>query len=372
MHFRIKILVLFVFFVSACKFKNKEDILALFRIQTTSEEKLFDAYQNFITASSTTDFPLSTFRLNPDLNRNDQFRQKFCSEADLYYFAATLWQAYSINGLSDWKKYAQNFGELLNQNELADTLNPEVRQNVLLTSYLISKEERYASLIIQSLSEYFSCLNKKTVKDSNIVCNNSVNVDRLLENEVMFFASKTTGDPVYSKFAIENSNFIVDNYFKINQIDENFGRLTGNSRNLVDSNNAHRPSSTEYADLAVSLYGCTFLYSETGMDKYQWLSDSIASVFSNMFNRLEANQSGDQHECINSEMDLLSQALVCNALFDLGNPPDGHYRETSQLFYNHILDSLNTSFKTNNKLSFRLFYYLFEYERRKQNVNEAT
>ena len=372
MHFRIKILIIIVFLCSACKFKNREDILSLFSIKQSSEEKLFVAYQNFIEASSSSDFPLATFRDNSDLARNQQFRQKFCSESDLNYFNATLWQAYSLKGTSEWKKYAQNFGELLKQSEPTDTLNPEVRQNALLTAYLISKEEEYASLIVKDLPEYVSFLNKRIEKDSNIVFNSSFNVGSLLENKVMFFASKTTGDPVYSKFAIENSNFIFDNYFKNNQSNEILRRLIGYGGNLAGNDKQQRPSSKEYADLAVSLYSYTFLFTETGMDKYQKLSDTIASVFAISFNQIEDNISGDWKGCINSEMDLLSQALVCNALYDLGNQPGKNYKETSLLFYNHILDSLNTSLNTNIKPSFKLFYYLFEYERRKQHLTATT
>jgi hypothetical protein len=372
MYFRIKILVIIVFLSSACKFKNKEEILSLFRFKQSSEQKLFDAYQNFIDTSNSSDFPLSSFRVNPDWGRNSQYKQKFCSETDLCYFPATLWQAYSINGLSDWKNYAQNFGELLKQNEPTDTLNPEVRQNVLLTAYLISKEEEYASLIVNDLPEYVSFLNKRIEKDSNIVFNSTFNVGRLLENQVMFFASKTTGDPFYSKFAIENSNFIFDNYFKNNQANEILSRFIGYSRNLAGNDKQQRPSSKEYADLAVNLYSYTFLFSETGMDKYQKLSDTIASVFAISFNQIEDNISGDLKGCINSEMDLLSQALVCNALYDLGNQPGKNYRETSLLLYYHILDSLNTSLNTNIKPSFKLFYYLFEYERRKQHLTATA
>jgi hypothetical protein len=290
----------------------------------------------------------------------------------LFYFPATLWQAYSLKGSSEWKNYAQNFGELLKQNESTDILNFEIRQNVLLTSYLISKEEEYASLIIKALPEYVSCLNERIEKDSNIVFNSSYNVGRLLENKVMFFASKATGDPVYSKFAIENSNLIFNNYFKNNQSNVILRRLIGYSRNQAEQDKKHRPSSKMYADLAVGLYSYTFLFSETGMDKYQKLSDTIASVFTISFNQLEDDKSGDLADRINSEMDLLSQALVCNALYDRGNQPENNYRETSKLIYNHILDSLSTSLTPNNKLSFKLFYYLFEYERRKQNVHAAT
>jgi hypothetical protein len=344
----------------------------MLRIKQSSEKKLFDAYQNFIAASGSSDFPLSSFHANSDLRRNSHYKQKFCSETDFCYFPATLWQAYSLKGLSEWKNYAQNFGELLKQNESTVISNFEIRQNVLLTSYLISKEEEYASLIIKALPEYVSCLNERIEKDSNIVLNNSLNVERLLENKVMFFASKATGDPVYSKFAIENSNFIISNYFKNNQSNGILHRLIGYRGNPSEQDKQLRPSSKMYADLAVGLYSFTFLFAETGMDKYHKLSDTIASVFTLSFNQLEDHKSGDLARCINSEMDLLSQALVCNALYDLGNQPKNNYRETSQLFYNHILDSLSTSLNPHDKLSFKLFYYLFEYERRKQKVDAAT
>jgi hypothetical protein len=127
----------------------------------------------------------------------------------------------------------------------------------------------------------------------------------------------------------------------------------------------------EIRKLAIGFYGFSYLFKETGMEQYQRLSHKLANNFIGVYNRAENDSGKDQKGCINSEMDLLTQALVAVALFDLGEKPENDYRETSSRFFQHILAALSEADKdTKLQSSFVLFYYLFEYEKRLQHISE--
>ncbi len=366
MNFRIQVLILIIFFITGCKVKNKDEILSMFNLKPTTQKKLFEAYQHFIDAKSSADFPLNAFGQDAYSGKISIYTQRFSAENDLYYLPATLWQAYSLNGSSEWRNYAQNFSEILKGDKPSRFLNNvAVMQNILLTTFLISKDQEYASIVIKILSDYVAHADEGCGNDSILEFNDMVGLDHLFENQVMFFASKATGDPVYSKFALKNSNFIIDNYFKNSQTSEFLHGFTKMNDNQVVVNKSLSRLKVTYADLAIGLYGFTFLSNETGMDIYHQLSNDIAPLFVNEFNLIEKE---NLKPAINSEMDLLTQTLACIALFDMGDRPENHYREMSLMFYDHIIGSLSSSVKSDdiNKFSFRLFYYLFEFERRKK------
>ena len=68
-------------------------------------------------------------------------------------------------------------------------------------------------VIVNGLSNHISRIERDKINiDKEVATIN--NLDLLMENKIMFFATKKTGDPVFQNFAIENTSFFYEEAFK--------------------------------------------------------------------------------------------------------------------------------------------------------------
>jgi hypothetical protein len=176
----------------------------------------------------------------------------------------------------------------------------------------------------------------------------------------LFFASKETGDPVYRNFALQNSEFVYAGFLQVNasELKENAG-----DGGVVQTYGVS------------GIHGFSLLFLETGVLKFQQLAHQLADHFIRVHG-LGENNIDFEPKVGNREMDLITQATLAIALFDLGNSDRGNYREISANAFHQIMEKLTSPEMENHpNLSFQLFYYLFEYEKRLQltgNKNEIA
>jgi hypothetical protein len=357
--------------LAGCNSDNKSNISVFHSSLRSTESRIFESYINYIEAISTSDFPLHTFKSNAKLYSNVELNQKFITDSNLIFFPATLWQVYLLKEKSVWKKYALNYSKIIGQTNTASNLSDgEIVQNYFLKPYEITKNKEYLINVVNTLSKQIADFDEKQGFTENISSLSGYDLELLLENHALCFATKATGDPVYRKFAVDNSYAIYKQYFQNNT------RIASILSDDITSDVLKTLTRKDLNTLAIGLYGFTILYNETGIENYQRISKNIAAIFESIFNLVDSTGNQDVHQHAVDKVNLLSQSLVSLSFISLNEDSNSTFNQTSLIIYKHILNELE-QFENNadaiqleelgSEASFRLYYYLFEYELRKQN-----
>lgn len=345
-------IVLFVLtMLLCCNLGKGRQPLSLEKLKNTSTGILTEAYQNYLQRLKLTTSVSTESTAGSVLDIGSGFIQGLNQDPNLLYFPPTLWQMYAITRDKKWKTIVEKVEKLIVANDELDfSADPDAYLTMLYCSYLHSRNPESLNFLLKTLSKIIIQTENAFSTDSIFNQSENVEVGKLRSNEVLFFASKETGDPVYRNFALQNSELVYNNFFQPDSI-------------VVDESVDFHV--LEIRKLAIGLSGFSYLFNETGIEKYQRLSHQLADNLIRIYNHAE-NDSGKELEVgNNSEMDLETQSLVAVALFDLGETPQNDYRETSSRIFQHVLATLSQTNKgTELQSSFVLFYYLFEYEKR--------
>lgn len=355
---------LILFFLWGCNNTENGSLSILPKALRFTESRILDAYFNYVERVSSVETPLAKCIQKNKLCEAFDFNKKVEYNPDLLFFPATLWQIDILQKKKDWEQEVPAFTKEIQK---ASSNNIIIRgehfQSIFLPAYEYNPTKKLLDVIVNGLSNHISRFETDKI-NVNEEFNTLNNLDLLLENKVMFFATKETGDPVFQSFAIENASFLYKEAFK------NDLRIMSVMSNGISEENLKLLRTDDFYKLSLGIYGFSELYKETGIIDYLKYCESIAMVFNTVFN------SGEIDSEIADKIDLLSQSLVSLALFDLSKNLDDSYRETSEKLYQNVLQKLELlqvdKIELNSEVgkpiaSFRLFYYLLEYEIRKQN-----
>lgn len=366
--YRLVLVLIGFLMLTACNSGNGGLPVSLSKLRHISESKLIAAYRNYLESLDSPDFP-STDQDSDTLTALQMvLKQDLSQKPDLLYYPATLWQIVAIGGEKKWEQSALNFSKAIKTSGMPDfSEERDSYEKILQASYLYTSDAEYLKLLLQALSISISKNKNEYSVDSLSGLSESLMINKLLENQVLFFASDETGDPVFKNFALQNSELIYSNYFQHFQAEPVRSGMGLPVKSLsVPAENTNLQV-FENRRLAIGLYAFSFLFKETGMEKYQRLSKLLAGNFIQIYNHAESERAKESGICINHEMDLITQALVSVALYDLGDYQGTDFRETSAQLFQHILSTLDNYEKGSEVApSFELFYYLFEYEKRLQ------
>jgi len=369
--YRLVLVLIGFLMLSACNSGKGGLPVSLAKLSHISESKLIAAYRNYLESLDSPDFPLAGPDSDSFLAMQLVLKKDLSKKSDILYFPATLWQMVALGGEKKWEQSAQNFSNAIKtsgMNYFAE--EGDSYEKILQASYLYTNDAKYLELLLQTLSKGISKHENEFSVDSLSGLSKALTIDKLLENQVLFFASDATGDPVYKNFALQNSELIYSNYFKNFQADPvSLGTGLQVEHLLHPAKNTNLQK-LENRNLAIGLYGYSYLFKETGMEKYQHLSKLLAGNFIRIYNYSESERAKESGICINHEMELITQALVSVALYDLGDYQGTDFRETSAQLYQHILSTLD-KYEEGAEVapSFELFYYLFEYQKRLQTIS---
>ncbi len=361
--------IVLILLISGCNSDSKNKLWPLSKLNSKTENRLTKDYLNYITSISSSDFPINLFQSDSGFLCNSELCARIGTNPDLAYFPSTLWQIYSVNNQPDWKKYAINYSNVFEGIDSSKIFfNGENIQNLLLTPYLISGSQKNYSATMSSLKNYLEESGYKLEEGSSTVHENAMSISKMLETQLLLFASDETGDPIYKDLALKKSEIIIKRYFR-DLRKEKFQIM--NCIFLTDSCQISDNLKIAYSELAIALYGFAILHRETGIEKYNVLFQNIASLFLLNYNE-NGEKSSELLDSSKSKLDLVTQSLVCLAFINKGNQVDNKYRNISKNIFNHILADLESEDRgIEDSLSFRLFYYLFDYERLKQSEEMA-
>ena len=206
------------------------------------------------------------------------------------FFAGELWYLYEFTGKNEWKEKAQEFTAVMEPEKMNGTTH-DMGFKIYSTfgnGYRLTNDPHYREVIIQSaktlatrFKPIIGCIRSWDHSRDKWGC--PVIIDNMMNLELLFEATKLTGDSSFYKIAVSHANTTMKNHFRADfssyhVID--YDTITGN----VLKKNTHQGYSHESAwarGQAWALYGFTMCYRETHDPKYLLQAENIAGFILN-------------------------------------------------------------------------------------------
>lgn len=245
------------------------------------------------------------------------------------FFPGVLWYLYEYTGNSAWKEKAAELTAKI-ENEKWNAGTHDMGFKIYCSfgnGYRLTKDPVYRDIIIQAAKTNIRRFNPKVGCIRSWDHNQDkwqypVIIDNMMNLELLFEATKLTGDSTYYKVAVTHANTTMKNHFRpdfssYHVID--YDTLTGN----VLHRQTHQGYSHESAwarGQAWGLYGYTMCYRETKKKEYLDMAEKIAGFILNNKNLpsdkvpyWDYNAPGIPDE----PRDVSAAAVASSALFEL-------------------------------------------------------
>jgi rhamnogalacturonyl hydrolase YesR len=284
------------------------------------------------------------------------------------FWAGNLWYVYEYTHDTAWKNAAIKWTESLEQNQF-NTTHHDLGFMMYCSygnAYRITHNEKYKDVLVQSAKSLISrfnptvgCIkswNYKKSWDGKTEWYYPVIIDNLMNLELLFFASKVTGDPVYKNIAIRHAETTMKNHIRADFSSYhvvNYDSATGKVLNQQTCQ-GYADNSTWARGEGWGIYGYTMIYRETGDKRFLMTAKKLADFYMNNKNLPEdkipywdfnVNQKGYtpqwnyQPSKVNYKIrDVSAAAVVCSALFELS----GYLGEEGKKYKDFAVSSMKT------------------------------
>jgi rhamnogalacturonyl hydrolase YesR len=205
------------------------------------------------------------------------------------FFVGNLWQIYNLTADSKYKERAQQWIPLLEKEKFNGGTH-DMGFKIYCSfgkGYEINQSEEYKKVIIKSAQTLCTRFNKKigSIKswDNREKWQFPVIIDNMMNLELLFEASKLTGDNSFKQIAIQHANTTLKNHFRKDNSCYHvvgYDTITGK----VKSKNTHQGYSDESSwarGQAWAVYGFTMSYRYTKDKNYLKQAEATAQFFIN-------------------------------------------------------------------------------------------
>lgn len=245
------------------------------------------------------------------------------------FYVGTLWQLYTLTGDIKYKEYASKWNPFL-EKEKFNNRTHDMGFKIYCSfgkGFQINKSEDYKKIIIKSAQTLCTRFNKKIGSIKSWDHNEDkwdfpVIIDNMMNLELLFEASKLTGDDVYKQIAIKHANTTLKNHFrKDNSCFHVIGYDTLSGK--VKSKNTHQgysDSSSWARGQSWAVYGFTMAYRYTKDKAYLKQAEATAKFFINHQNMPEDGISYWDYNypnIPNTTRDASAAAVMASALLEL-------------------------------------------------------
>lgn len=224
--------------------------------------------------------------LNAEGNLNLIPSRDWCSG----FVAGSLWQTYTLTGDEEFMQLAAEFTKPLEQEKFNGKTH-DMGFKMLCSfgqGYTITKDTAYRTILIQSARTLVTRFNEKVGAIRSWDHNQDkwqfpVIIDNMMNLELLFWASKQTGDQRYKEIAVKHAQTTLVNHFRPDNSSYHvigYDTLTGK----VLQKNTHQGLSHESAwsrGQAWGLYGYTMCYRETKIESFLLQAEKIATYILN-------------------------------------------------------------------------------------------
>ena len=245
------------------------------------------------------------------------------------FYVGTLWQLYTLTGDIKYKEYASKWNSFL-EKEKFNNRTHDMGFKIYCSfgkGFQINKSEYYKKIIIKSAQTLCTRFNKKIGSIKSWDHNEDkwdfpVIIDNMMNLELLFEASKLTGDDAYKQIAIKHANTTLKNHFrKDNSCFHVIGYDTLSGK--VKSKNTHQgysDSSSWARGQSWAVYGFTMAYRYTKDKAYLKQAEATAKFFINHQNMPEDGISYWDYNypnIPNTTRDASAAAVMASALLEL-------------------------------------------------------
>ena len=293
--------------------------------------------------------------VSPRTLENGQLKLVSSKDWTSGFFPGVLWFLNEYTGKQQWKTEAQTFTANI-EREKTNAGTHDMGFKIYCsfgTGYRLTKDAHYKDVIIQSAKTLSTRFNPtvgaiRSWDHHKEVWGYPVIIDNMMNLELLFAATRLTGDSSFYKIAVAHANTTMKNHFRpdyssYHVID--YDTATGK----VVKKNTHQGYADESAwarGQAWALYGYTMCYRETKNPVYLKQAENIAAfIFNhpNMPKDLVPYWDFNAPNIPNEPRDASAAAIAASALYELSQYSSKEkYRATA----NKILESLTNSYRS--------------------------
>ncbi len=326
-------------------------LLSLFacqnQVQMTPQEKLISELdEQFTHFLSITPEGKEVPRSYPE---NNQIRMASPKDWTCGFPPGSMWYMYELTGDEKWKEAATK--NTLKFEEVKNRTNTHDLGFMIYCSYgnayRLTNIEAYKDVIIETSETLITRFNP------TVGCIRSwdfgewqypVIIDNMMNLEMLFWASKVTGNSKYKEVAISHADVTMENHFR-----EDMSSFHVVSYDTITGKPLEKQTHQGYSDdsawsrgQAWGLYGYTMCYRETKDEKYLDVAQKIADfIIKNAPEDMIPFWDYNAPEIPNEPKDASAAAITASALFELS----GYSAENKESYLNaanKIIESLNS------------------------------
>lgn len=262
------------------------------------------------------------------------------------FFPGSLWYLYELTKDEKWKNIAEKW--TISLEPLKTFTGHHDLGFMMYCSYgnaeRLDPKPEYKAILIESANSLSTRFSKKTgvIKSWNgfkpwndtVTFDYPVIIDNMMNLEMLFYASKVTGDKKYYDIAVKHADATLKNHFRENFSTYHVVSYDTVSADVISKNTAqgYSDNSTWTRGQAWAIYGFTMTYRETEDKKYLDAATKAADFYlKNLpedlipvwdFNvGMEGYAPGNRSYASGFQeklRDASAGAIVCSALFELG------------------------------------------------------
>lgn len=270
------------------------------------------------------------------------------------FFPGELWYLFELTKNEKWKQEAIKFTNLIEAEKLNATTH-DMGFKVYCSfgnAYRLAPSDNYKAVIIQSAKTLATRFNPKVGLIRSWDHHQEqwkfpVIIDNMMNLELLFEATKLSGDSSYYKIAVTHANNTMKNHFRPDFSSYHvigYNPETG----LVEKKNTHQGFSDASAwarGQGWALYGYTLCYRETKDPKYLKQAENVAKfIFTNknMPKDLVPYWDFDAPNIPNEPKDVSAATVIASALFELSTYCNQQKEYLSKA--NQILKSISENY----------------------------
>lgn len=279
------------------------------------------------------------------------------------FFPGSLWQMYAYTHATYWKKEAAAYTwPLEKMKEYKGTHDLGfIIYNSFGQAYRLTKEESYKNVLLEaakSLSSRYSPTIKaiRSWDWNKKVWQYPVIIDNMLNLELLFSATKISGDSLYYKIAVNHANTTLKNHFRKDYSSYHvvdYDTITGNVLSK-GTHQGYNDASVWSRGQAWGLYGFTMCYRFTKQMTYLNQAEKIAEFFFNQPNlATDLIPYWDMKDPTipNAPRDASAAAVIASALYELCDYVDNNkavfYKQQADKIIKSLIDHYQATPKSN-------------------------
>lgn len=280
---------------------------------------------------------------------NNEYRMASIKDWTCGFPPGTMWYMYELTGDEKWEKIATE--NTLKLDGVQHRTTTHDLGFMVFCSYgnafRLTGDEKYKDVVIQASESLITRFNE------NVGCIRSwdhgewdfpVIIDNMMNLEMLFWASKVTGDNKYKDICIKHADVTMANHFRDDMSSWHVVGYNPENGEVVvkQTHQGLNDDSAWGRGQAWGLYGYTVMFRETGDKKYLETAEKIANfMLPNLPKDKVSYWDYNDPKIPNTYRDVSAAAITASALFELGT-----YDVTNAKTYldtaNKILESLNS------------------------------